>query len=318
MSHAYIGEGPEGGSYRTASGNLIDPTREAAHIETMTVGLAEWLLERNADNRRIKARKVDQWAYQFEMDRWELTSEGLGLEQCGLIADGQHRLKAWLRVVKSGMQANWKTLIVTGLSETARDKINNGAPRSLVDRIKLSRELRADAGASKIDKDLVAVVRILQGGFRVGRRKDGTEAFVAAPEESGKLDVVDVIDFLDCHGKTIDPIIKACGKMAAPIVAALCEYGLRGYSEEAAHLASQIRKGEGLTSSDPAYRIRERIMQSPVKGNGKAVKSLVGDAARVELYAKTVSACCAHARRQPLTKLYAASSWSGLPRRSDR
>jgi len=292
--------------FRAVSGAIIDPARVACHIETMTIDLAEWLLQRNRRNRILKVRALARYTDQFQRGRWELTSQGIGITKTGLLADGQHRLIAWIELAKSGCFTMWQALIVTGLSEEAQQKVDNGVSRSIADSLKMFFD-------GNINNTLVAVVRILLGGIRVGIKKDGTEAFISAPDHSSKMDAQDVIDFLREHHETIEPIITAFGKMPAPLVAAVCEYGLRGYLKEAIEFATQIRNGENLTSSDPAYKVINSLLP---RGAGKKSPKLRGDLDRVDLYARTVSACCAHGRGQPLSKLYAASGWSGLPRRN--
>lgn len=300
-----------GKSYRTASGNLIDPTARISHIETMTIGLANYLLDMNVKNRKVKRSKVETYVDQFERGRWVLTNQGIGVDFEGILVDGQHRLLSWLELAKAGVIARWDVVIVTGLCKDAQSKVDNGALRTVADSLKLMMD-------SDVNNNLVAVVRILRGGIRVGKKKDGsgTEGFVTCTDASKKTDAQDVAAFLIEHLEdTIKPVMKACGKQPAPIVAALCEYALRGYLPEAVDLAEQIRRGEGLTSSDPAYKIRERLLGNDAKDTKR--RGLHSDTARCELYAKAVSACCAHARKQPLSKLYAATSWAGLPVRRE-
>lgn len=310
MSKIPISRGPgaEGfdqisGGYRTASGRIINPVFQGCELVRMTVGLAQWLLSLNTHNRKLCGSRVETYIDQFERGRWVLTNQGIGVDRNRTLIDGQHRLTAWLNQVELGQKAHWETYVITGLCDEARYKIDNGKSRSLEDGLKLAFNETARKG-------LVATVRILLGSIGEGYGAHGKPAFVTKTGLSKKIDVQDIVDYVLKHRDVLLAILDETeGKIKAPVVAALCQYAMKGYLAEAVQLATQINKGENLTALDPAYKVRE-FLQSKDGRQG-------GSKAAAEAYARAVSACCAHARGQTLAKLYAASSWAGLPVRRE-
>jgi hypothetical protein len=99
----------------------------------ITPAYAKKLLESNTSNRRLKTRKVAQYAEDMAAGRWkEDTGETIKISKTGRILDGQNRLHA---IIKSGIAVYMH--IVTNLEEEVFDVIDTGAVRSANDVFKI-------------------------------------------------------------------------------------------------------------------------------------------------------------------------------------
>lgn len=91
-------------------------------------------LERNTKNRRIRNRTVDGYVRDMEMDRWEVTGEGICFGVDGVLLDGQHRL---LACVRSGR--TFHTLVCENVSGQAN---HDGGPRRTLRDALMVREVK--------------------------------------------------------------------------------------------------------------------------------------------------------------------------------
>lgn len=55
---------------------------------------AQWLEERNTDNRPMSGSIARNYARQIRQGAWRVTHQGIGFDSAGVLLDGQHRLKA--------------------------------------------------------------------------------------------------------------------------------------------------------------------------------------------------------------------------------
>ena len=80
---------------------------------TVTPEIAQEFLERNHNNRKIKPRKVDKFAYQLSQGQWITNGDTIRFDVKGTLIDGQHRLKAvvihcpWAELVSKLIYFTW-------------------------------------------------------------------------------------------------------------------------------------------------------------------------------------------------------------------
>lgn len=99
----------------------------------LTPVMAEALLLMNKDNRRIKSRKVDDFARDMVTGNWKMNGESIIVSKDGHLNDGQHRASAVMQANKS-----IKTLMVFGVERDTRDTIDHGIGRSPGDDLALN------------------------------------------------------------------------------------------------------------------------------------------------------------------------------------
>jgi hypothetical protein len=69
-------------------------------LEMITPDMAADLLAVNVSNRNVRQRRVDQYARDMQVGRWQPTGEPITISDTGKLLNGQHRLMA---VVQAGV-----------------------------------------------------------------------------------------------------------------------------------------------------------------------------------------------------------------------
>lgn len=109
-------------------------TRELITRETLTITprIAEEMLERNINNRNLRARHVEFLAGQMRRDEWEYLGDPIRFDKNGRLLDGQHRLKA---IATTGIP---QTLdVIRGLDPRTRDVMDTGTKRTAADMLRM-------------------------------------------------------------------------------------------------------------------------------------------------------------------------------------
>jgi len=99
----------------------------------ITPDMARMMLDTNTNNRNLSERAVTQFATAMENDNWELNHQGIAFYEGGMLADGQHRLAAIIRVNKP-----IKMMVTTGMPKSTAMTLDSGRRRSLIDGVKIS------------------------------------------------------------------------------------------------------------------------------------------------------------------------------------
>lgn len=138
------------------NGETIDNTKPKTKFETklvlITPQMAKATLEHNAKNRRLNPVRVDEFAKIIKDGRWQLTHQGIALDDEGNIIDGQHRLAG---IVKANCSV-W-SLVSKGVPEQTRLVVDTGRSRSTLDISKIT----GREGDSNLH---FAIARILEYG----------------------------------------------------------------------------------------------------------------------------------------------------------
>ena len=136
-------------------------------LMTITPTIANALLVKNTNNRRLSPRTVELYAREMANGRWEMTHQGIALYDDGVLADGQHRLAA---IVKSG--CNVQMLVTTGIPRATASGIDAHRARSLLDMIKITGE------SDWITRKMLEALRLVYG---VGKISASESALLAEP-----------------------------------------------------------------------------------------------------------------------------------------
>lgn len=98
----------------------------------ITPDKAAELMHRNTNNRRIKNRKIANYARDMVEGAWNADASDIKFDRDGTLLDGQNRLLAC-------MEANvpFPTLIRTGLDPSARDHVDTGSARTTGDAFRM-------------------------------------------------------------------------------------------------------------------------------------------------------------------------------------
>lgn len=265
------------------------PVKERkAHILKSSKALVQWLLSMNTNNRPIRWSHVDWLVKAIEDGNFCLTGQGIGISKDGVLLDGQHRLLA----IEKAEYKPVDLLIVTGLDEGSQIYVDQHAKRSTADMLKLA-----------LDQTVTSKMAAIAGFMVKLKERDGVFAL-----EAGKPSLDDIVEYMTENAEDLGIITLAAGnKTRTGITSALYHYGKKYDANMAYALAEQIKNGEQLVKTDPAYRVRDYILNRASSTGGSRI---------LEDYMVGVSACVAHAQgRKMETGIRGMQNWDAMPRR---
>lgn len=201
----------------------------------------EWL-ERAAPNRNRNTRKIAQYAADMKAGRWKLNGETFKFSRTDELIDGQHRAEA---VVEADTAI--KSWVAFGVDPEAMDTIDTGKARSLADVLQIAGERNT--------RTLAAALRLIhhyaKGDLRAA---GGTAASVSHTEYEATFErhpfLRDAVEAVRRSPK-IQP--------AAAVAAVYCLAHEKG-AKKADEWLEAVLWGEGLTRTNPAYLLRERLL----------------------------------------------------------
>jgi hypothetical protein len=119
-------------------------------VEMRTVGPEEAreLLERNAHNRHLRVRLVEQFKGAMIRGEWVFNGDAIRVSEDGDLLDGQHRLAAI-----EAADLPQEMMIISGLPRAVQETMDSGAKRTFGDVLKLR-------GETDVNR-LAAIVRIV-------------------------------------------------------------------------------------------------------------------------------------------------------------
>lgn len=215
-------------------------------IVTVTPDIAAQWLTTNVNNRVIAKRFVSQYARDMKSKAWELTGDSIKFNERAELIDGQHRLQA---CVTSGVA--FRTFVVYGLPENARNVVDTGKARSIGDVLQMAGVPHAKNVASTL-KLLINQKRGLenQGGNATVTHSE----LVAAYErhQSLPLYVFNPKEFP--RGISI-PSLSYLHYVSVHIL---------GNKDRAEAMRSVLKTGVPDYAGDPIHKWRERIIGSRV------------------------------------------------------
>jgi hypothetical protein len=243
-------------------------------IETITPNKARDILKTNTRNRALRLSSVAEFARQMTAGCWKLTSQGIAIDTNGVLVDGQHRLHA---IVEANVPV--QIAVTYDVDPESFDAYDCGIVRTVADRLPLLK----DKESNRIAVALVShYLRCTNGSMcnRCGVDQidneflDKTDAYIAISE-------------------LFRANSRRCGLTKASVGAALAVY-VHLDKVGGLHFAKQYLTGEGISTGQPAYTLREAALMRRLDGIH-------------DQYWKTISACAADIDKRPLLVLHAAT-----------
>jgi hypothetical protein len=243
-------------------------------IETITPDKARDILKTNTKNRALRLSSVAEFARQMAAGCWKLTSQGIAIDTNSVLVDGQHRLHA---IVEANVPIQMS--VTYDVDPESFDAYDCGIVRTVADRLPLLK----DKESNRIAVSLVShYLRCTNGSMcnRCGVDQidneflDKTDAYVAIAE-------------------LFRTNSKRCGLAKASVGAALAVY-VHLDKVNGMHFARQYITGEGISTGQPAYTLREAALMHRLDGIH-------------DQYWKTISACIADINKKSLLVLHAAT-----------
>jgi hypothetical protein len=214
----------------------------------LTPELADILLRRNVGNRNIRQAKLNQYISDITNNRWQLNGETIQVSREGDLNNGQHRCSAVIAAHKS-----IRTFLGFGFTRESRTTVDVGATRSPGDHLGVQ--------GYKNSTILAGLTRFVIAYEASGSERDlsySNRITVAAINERVAQDplVIDAAQFVAGHSKL--------RRFAPPTVVGFVYYMMaKKDADEAKAFMEQIAEGANLEHGDPAYTVRETLLNRP-------------------------------------------------------
>lgn len=230
---------------------------------TVTPQLAQQMLASSRGNRNLRTDRVQQYANDMRLGRWDANGETLKIDRNGRLGDGHHRCHA---IIKANVSV--RMLVVYDVSEAALQTVDGGTPRNPADRLAMTGELNCKALAAA-----------LRWQARYERSQDGL--MLSTVKLYGGV----VFETLKAHPGMRNAVREA---MKYKTVSALLSQSMLVFSlyntPRSAAFWSSLADGVGLLDGSPILLLRNRLIAN------KASKARLGETDVLALVIKSHNA----------------------------
>ncbi len=250
-------------------------TQQTAEVVSVSPELAAAWLEHNTDNRNIAPRRVELYAGLMKSGAWRANNQGIGFDKDGRLVDGQHRLSA---VVLSGCTV--PMLVVRNMEPAVARTIDRGYSRTVAEILRREGRVPNPTRVSA----WVSATHVMHEGHAIAGTPDNVDVYY----DENKASVDWAVSIFPDGTR-----LRAAGLWAALV------FAHRRMPAVTERFAAQLVEGEGLTRGDPAYTLREYVINRALTTGVKASH---------DLSLKTLRALIAFAQGVSLPRLVAAES----------
>jgi hypothetical protein len=266
-----------------------------AELMEITPSLALRWLDLNTDNRNISDRWVDAIAADIAADKWDPNNASIGVrvndkDEPQLVVDGQHRLWAVTQAKKS----IWTWVIFGDDDSLRRDNIDRVKPRSIADQLQLIDHI---PNASQVAAWAGVVMDLEEVGI-------GHKSMTLEQARAIRLRHLPAMEWLQTV--VFGGNVAGRKRIRKAAVGGVFVYCYPTAPDRLDLFAKQVRDGENLTRSDPAYALRaylEKVEQAKAGTETRAAKH--------EITVLTLRAVLAFIKGEQLTTLRAATILGG-------
>jgi len=209
-------------------------------IITLTPELASQFLAKNTANRPLSQSAVNKYAESIKRGEWRLNGQPIIIFENGELGDGQHRCHA---VIKAGIPVT--QLVVHGVHSSSFATIDTGKIRNGSDILSLSGYTNAKALASGARAYMIENIK--------GR----------AQNEITNTQIVDCVKAHPhlLHWKTVYATHKKIRTFVPSMIVGLLALSSEKHGIDCLQpFFDKLADGAGLSTNDPAYVLRERLM----------------------------------------------------------
>lgn len=220
------------------------PAALQTEIVRVTPKLAEELLGRNVElNRRVNRALVERYATDMRNGDWsEENGETIKVGRDGTLLDGQHRLSA---VVESGQAVRF--LVVRNVDADALSTVDTGKSRSFGDVL----HMRGQANARRVAATAKYVWHYENGSMLSSGRAVSHALLLDVLEAHPGLP--DAVEEVHDYRPSLQP---------ASVLAFVYALAKEKHPRRAAQWLAQVQEGEGLTKTNAAWHLRERLLHA--------------------------------------------------------
>lgn len=252
----------------------IQENQLVARVEMVTPERAEQLLALNTINRGISGSVVDKYARDMRAGRWRLNGQTIKLTTSGQLLDGQHRLEA----VKKARRA-FPAIVVEGVPESCLGSLDVGHKRSLGEILRDRGEVNTASLASALRWLWMLKHEVILAANTSPTNGEMLELLEENPKiRNGQKYAASLRDF-----------------MGSGITAALHFVFSEKDADQADVFFERLVDGVELTSTNPIYHLRERLIKIRASHRVRA--------AEAERVALAIKAWNAFREKRPLQQL---------------
>lgn len=213
-------------------------------IRTITKSIAEEMLKRNPNNRKINERHVSFLVKQMINGSWQFDGQPIRFDTFGRLLDGQHRLTA---IVESNKSFDF--LVVSGIDESAFKVMDTGKNRSAGDSLS-AMDVQYHTDVAAVAKNIIMFEseRFSLRGFRV----TNTEIIKWYEENDN------VVDFV----KRAHPLYLSYSRVLSRSMIATFLIILGKKDPVASELfISKLCTGLDLETTSPIFLLRKKLIE---------------------------------------------------------
>lgn len=219
-------------------------TKPVSQIVSLTPEMAEMLLDRNPQNRKVSETLVETYAHEINRGGWVFNGEPIIISDTGELNDGQHRCRA---VVEAGKPID--TVIIIGVPRSTRTTLDQGKGRTAADY--LSMEGNSNPNVLAASANMVWQHRthgfLSSSGRQKATKSEVMEVVAANP---GILRSVSLVQ------------VSAAAAVGGQSTLAFAHFTFRNtqHPEDADYFIHSIMNGAGLKNGSPILYARNRLI----------------------------------------------------------
>jgi hypothetical protein len=247
---------------KLAQKTTVDYIPRTSGRYSITPDLAVKWLDHIVNPRAVSPGVVDAYARDMKAGDWPESGDTIKWDVDDNCFDGEHRLRA---CVLAGVP--FESWVVVGLPRQARDTVDLGHRRLL------SQVLRNDG--ERYSRNLAGAATLL---WRWERGRDALVDLTSRPTINELKHLIDREPQLRTSTELVHgSYAKAARLSRSATVPTLIHFiGSRNHGEKANRFVSQVHYGNGIAFGDPAYTLREKLIQLGQEQNRFRQREMLG------------------------------------------
>ena len=212
----------------------------------------QWLDTANTMNRPLSAPRVRQFALDMQEGRWLYTGDPIRFGSDGILIDGQHRLAA---CVESGIPL--VVDIIKGLDPNIQLVIDSYAGRQAAQQLAIKGKRTGESRPNLTSCCAIAQLLIIHERYGIQRLNNPMS-------KATRAEVISRVQVDPSIAESAHIVCCPAMRQLGPIsIAGFCHYIFNRQDPTAAELFfTELKTGENLSRDNPAYLMRERLLQN--------------------------------------------------------
>lgn len=214
--------------------------------KNVTPELAQKLLEKNVNNRKMQTRRVEKLTQTMMKGEWQFNGDTIRISSSGRLLDGQHRLAA---IVKSGISQRY--IVVEGLDDGAFTTIDIGSARGANQMLQMAGEKNSTtlAASAKMHLLFESVGRPVHGNIEKN------------PTHTEIVDFVESSEDIKVSARFANST-KWITRYVTPSVAAFCHFEFGRLNKElCSSFFEELVSGETSYKNSPIRFVRDLLIE---------------------------------------------------------